>query len=331
MASDPEFDRLDALLTQGEARIARIIRAAVAAAQDELDIGVLADLLSTGRVEDALDLLMTMTRQIAAAPSTVFITAGQSTAQMLASAGVVSIAFDQVNQRAVDIMRASQLDKIQQFSAEQRRAVNTVLTDGIRDGIGPVAQARNFRNVIGLTDAQAKSVQKYRRILEGVGTDSAELKAALVQTDKGLVIDRKLRDGRFDGKIRQAIRNSEKLTAPEIERMTARYAERYVKYRAEVIARTEALRAVHEGANEAWQQAIDDGKVEASEVTQTWRSAGDNRVRESHMKLNGQERPIGGTWEGDYGTLRYPGDPDAPPAEIIQCRCILVRRIPAMK
>lgn len=49
----------------------------------------------------------------------------------------------------------------------------------------------------------------------------------------------------------------------------------------------------------------------------------DGRERATHGDLNGQTRAfVGGVYRSSSGAvLRYPGDPQAPPAEIINCRC----------
>jgi hypothetical protein len=55
--------------------------------------------------------------------------------------------------------------------------------------------------------------------------------------------------------------------------MTERCQERYVKYRGETIARTESLRAVHQGSQEMFQQAVDNGIVDPGNITRTWNSS----------------------------------------------------------
>lgn len=320
MISDSE-KRIEDLLDKSERRLANIFRRAIDAARNQINFDELANMLERGQVEEAIESLMAIARQLGLASSAIFITAGQSTAEFLAAAGVGIIAFDQVNERAVRIMQASQLNLITQFSQEQRNAVRAVLTDGIQRGIGPKAQARNFRTAIGLTEKQAQAVMNYRRLLERAGD------ASLPKGDQAEALTRALRDKRFDPAIRRAIANAMPLDAATIDRMVEANARKAVRRRSETIARTEALRAVHQGTNEAYDQAIEDGKLDPDAITQKWTSARDGRVRDSHQKLNGQIRPLGGTWQGDYGQLRYPGDPAAPAAETIQCRCILVRRI----
>jgi hypothetical protein len=91
--------------------------------------------------------------------------------------------------------------------------------------------------------------------------------------------------------------------------MVQRYAERFVKHRSEVIGRTEAMRAVNQGNEEAYRQAIADGTINADQLRREWRTRLDGRERRTHEFLNGQVRGWGETWVTENGVLRYPGDP----------------------
>ena len=65
------------------------------------------------------------------------------------------------------------------------------------------------------------------------------------------------------------------------------------------------------------------------EVKKKWLAARDNRVRDTHAELDGQERPVNEPFEvmGDDGRMMeidYPGDPMAPPELVYNCRCTMV-------
>ena len=109
--------------------------------------------------------------------------------------------------------------------------------------------------------------------------------------------------------------------------MVGRYSERYVKYRSEVIARTESLRAVHAGNNEAYEQAIEQGELAKDQIMRTWITAGDDRVRDTHENLSGVQAGMDQTFPAQGGPLRFPGDPAGPADETIQCRCSLATRM----
>lgn len=311
-ATDTE-QRLLALIARMEPRLRNAFLNAVAAAKDAITLETLVALLEGGRVEEALSAAaaagaISLSNEYAA----VFIIAGQEGAAFLEDVLEVVVSFNQVNQRAVNVMQQERLRLITNFTAEQRAATRSALVDGIRRGLNPVDQARNFRDSIGLTARQQAAVENYRRLLE---TGSAE------------ALQRELRDRRFDSTVRRAIRSGEPLTAVQVDRMVRRYNERFIKFRAETIARTEALRAVHAGTDETYRQAIADGLLDVDQLQRKWVTARDERVRSSHRGLNGLIRTIDETFPGAAGALRFPGDPAAPAAETIQCRCVLSTRI----
>ena len=83
--------------------------------------------------------------------------------------------------------------------------------------------------------------------------------------------------------------------------------------RALMIVRTESVRALNfsqlkSAANEDYQ------------VLKTWIAIEDARTRHSHSEVDGQKI----LWEDEFTNgCFYPGDPNAPPEETINCRCTL--------
>jgi hypothetical protein len=313
-AIDPA-ERIDELLTTAEPRIARVFQTAIADLGDQLDLKLIEDLLEAGDIEGALAYTRTVAEQLGDVATLTFFDAGQDTATFLSGLDLGTIRFDVLNVRAIQALQLNTLRLINEFTAEQRRATRLALLDGIARGLNPRDMARAFRDSIGLTETQEAAVIRYRQLLEGTAADRAE------------ALTRALRDGRFDQTVRASIRRGAPLTPEQIARMVSRYKDRYIKYRSEVIGRSEALRSVHEGVNEAYQQAIDAGQIDAKDIERTWDSSKDKRVRRTHRFLEGQKRPWGGTWATENGVIRYPGDPQAPAAETVQCRCLLTTRI----
>lgn len=76
-----------------------------------------------------------------------------------------------------------------------------------------------------------------------------------------------------------------------------------------------------------FRQAIAAGTIRADQLERTWRTRLDTRERRTHRLLNGQKRGWGEVWVTENGVLKYPGDPDAPGSETIQCRCAILTRI----
>jgi hypothetical protein len=193
-----------------------------------------------------------------------------------------------------------------------------VLTRGVKDSINPIDQARDFRDSIGLTRHQEQVVANYKALLYTVGTkyDATED-----------VLDRRLHDNRYTRTVLRASKEGKPLTRKQIDAMVKRYRERFIKYRSEVIARTESMRAVHQGTEAFYEKAIESGVLERDSIVKTWITARDDRVRDSHAKMHGQQRKIGELFDSASGKIAYPGDPSAPARETIQCRCVVVTRI----
>lgn len=58
-------------------------------------------------------------------------------------------------------------------------------------------------------------------------------------------------------------------------------------------------------------------------VIRTWITRGDDRVRPAHKALQGKTLPVGTPYTVGGASLRYPGDPFAPIALTVNCRCRL--------
>lgn len=317
-ANDPA-SRIETVLSAQEAGFIRAFLQAVSDIVDAHTLDVLEDLLLQGRVEEALEALDAAAGLLGAQYGQSFSAAASDTATFLStSALTVSVGFDQTNFRAVDAISRNRLRLIREFSEEQRRATRQALQDGITRGVNPRQQAVQFRQSIGLTQRQQASVENFRRLL-------TQGRAGNLPSET--VLNRALRDGRFDRTIARSIREGRPLSEAQVERMVQRYRDRYVRYRSEVIARTEALRSTHEGTEEMYRQAIEAGQIQPGQIQRKWVTAGDERVRSSHARLNGVVRMLDEVWQGDEGELRYPGDPLAPGSETIQCRCVISTRI----
>ena len=159
-----------------------------------------------------------------------------------------------------------------------------------------------------MTTSQAEWVRNY----------SAEL----ASDNPSAALSRSLRDARFDGAVIRAAESGEPIPTALRGRMVDAYENRALRYRAESIARTEAMTSLHESQQQAMEQAVGSGALSQDQVTFMWNTAGDNRVRDSHEAMDGQEVGMGDMFvDGDGNELEYPGDQRAPPETVIGCRC----------
>ena len=241
-----------------------------------------------------------------------------------------SFVFNRADPWLVRAMNSNRADFIKQITESQRSSIKTALADGVAAfrmtpepghyALNPREIARSFRSALTLTDGQMKWASNYRN--------------ALVNQDARAFSSYTLRDHRFDSSTRKAFASGKGLSNDAINKRVAAYQRRLLKYRAEVIGRSEALRAVSVGRHAAWSQAIEKGAVDKEKVVRFWVTAGDERVRADHTPIpgmnangRGQDEPF----RTNLGPLLYPRDPAGEPANIIQCRCELQIKIKRAK
>jgi hypothetical protein len=203
---------------------------------------------------------------------------------------------------------------IKEIKNSTRDAIRQSLHDDIISGQHPVSTARNFRSNIGLTQKQYQAVDNYRKYLE-----SGDITA----------LKRNLRDKRSDNVIRRAIEGNKKLPKDKIDKLVNRYREKFIKHRAEVIARTESLRAVSIGHHQAMLQLKEQGALNFN-LRRFWIVANDERLRPAHKAIPGLN-PIGRNINEPFvtplGPLMYPRDPSGTADNTVQCRCRIIYKV----
>lgn len=229
------------------------------------------------------------------------------------------VQFNIRNPQAEQWLRDHSSTLVREILDDQRDMIRSHLADGMRRGVNPRTSALDLvgrigasgnreGGVIGLTSSQAEWVRRYA--------------AELASDAPGAALARELRDARFDAAVRRAVASGEPIPADLRARMVTAYKNRALRFRAEALARTEAMTALHTAQDEAIRQAIEAGAVDQTALSFAWRTARDNRVRDTHKSMEGQTRPYGVPFRTGAGIpIRFPGDPAAPAAERIGCRC----------
>jgi len=304
---------IEELLNSTNPRIRMQFMDMVNSMKDEANIKQLAELLQSGKIDEAVNMLNAHVDRFADEVIMLMPTAATQAATFLRNTLSINVSYNQTNYRAVNLMNSSRIDLVRELRNEQRASVRVALSDGIARGLNPRDQARNFRDSIGLTARQQQAVINYRTLLEN---------------NSSAALTRQLRDRRFDGTVARAIEENSLLTTDQINRIVDRYRTRFINFRAENIARTESLRTIHESTNEMFSQAIETGALQKDELVQEWLTAGDGDVRDSHESMHGQQVAFGEKFtSGSGNAIAYPGDRSAPAEESINCRCTVTTRI----
>ncbi len=300
--------RIEAIVSKAEARFRSRFADAVKQIRSSVKLEELEILIAQRRFDEAFTRAELAAANLSNAYISAYILAAEDVMSFVSSSLGITITFDQVNARAVSQMQDASLRLIREFTTGQRAATRVALIEGVTAGVNPREQALLFRQSIGLTAHQTRAVANYRRLL---------------QQGSAQALQRALRDRRFDGSVAQAVSGQKPLTDAQIDRMVERYYTRSLAARAQTIARTESLTAVHQGSDQAFMQAIQQAVI-SDDLSQQWHTGGDGRVRHpSHTLMNGQIRSFGKPFlSGTGNLLRYPGDPSAPAHDVIRCRCV---------
>ncbi len=230
--------------------------------------------------------------------------------------------FDVRNPNAEAWLKNYSSQHITEIVNDQRNMIQQVISRGLAAGDNPRTIALDIvgrvgvdgkrkGGMIGLTSSQEEWVQNYYDALKSDNPSDA--------------LTYSLRDARFDAAVQRAMENGEPLTEEQIDTMVNAYTNRALLYRAEAIARTESMAALHEAQKQSIEQAIESGAVAPESVSMTWRTMKrDKRTRQSHKEMEGQTVKYGEMFTTGLGNeLAYPGDPNGPAEDVINCRCWL--------
>jgi hypothetical protein len=243
--------------------------------------------------------------------------------------GRMTFTFDMRNPKVEENLKNKSSELITRISDEVRGNIRTTLEQGMIKGNNPRTTALDIvgrinpstkkreGGVIGLTENQTNWVSTAQRNLE--------------QLDKKY-FTMELRDKRFDKLVKKAIDSNQPLSSLDVEKLVTAYKTKALKYRGEMIARTEASQAFARAEYDAHIQLIEDGSIPRKYINKWWDDVGDGRTRTSHLLLGqkyNRKNPI--PFDEPFITvfgakMLHPGDKSlgAPPKEIIACRCRIV-------
>lgn len=235
----------------------------------------------------------------------------------------VVVRFDARNLRAEAFLRSHSSALVTGVLDEQRASIRTALATGLSRGanpkttaldiVGRLDRAAGMRTggLLGLSAPQMAAVENARQRLS-VGTPET--------LREYLALGR--RDRRFDKTVLAAIDSGKPIPADMQTRMLGRLADRYLQLRGEVLAQNETHVALFAGKHEAFQQAIDAGKLSPDAVTKTWRHFPSEHEREQHVAMQGKAVGFNEPFILPDGTpMAYPHAPGAPARHVLGCKC----------
>lgn len=229
------------------------------------------------------------------------------------------------NLPAEQAMRQHAANLVTAITTEAREGIRDVLTENLARGQSPydagrmiagrINRANGVREggLVGLSRPQMETVARIERAMrEG---DVAYMRDYLTFAN---------RDKRLDRTVLKAIREGRGLAPEEVERVTRLYANKALKWRGDQLAIHETHMALARSKMDAFQQQIDDGKLDAQDVTKKWRRTVSREPRMDHMMMAGKTVGFNELFTLPDGTrCTGPHDPSLPAKHTIGCKCAL--------
>ncbi|WP_144223464.1 head morphogenesis protein [Mesorhizobium amorphae] len=239
------------------------------------------------------------------------------------------VRWDARNLAAEQWLREHSATLVTNIVEDQKVAIRAALEEGLSRGDNPTKTAlqvvgrvnrvtgKREGGVIGLTTAQAEYVATARRELTPGEPD--QMRNYLKRTR---------RDKRFDRAVLKALENGLPLPAETVERIISRYADGLLKLRADTIALHETFEALNTSKEIAFRQQIDKGRVQAQNITKTWRHTPQEHPRAQHVAMNGQKVRFDQPFIAPDGTaISYPHAPGLPTRHTLGCKCFAEYKI----
>lgn len=325
--------RIEALLQRQSVAGRKAFLEAMRKATNAVESDVLIRLLEVNDVERAAALFR-LERGVAfpleEAIRNAFIGGGMAVADDLPKGLSGAFGFDGRHPRAIALAERQAAALVTYVSDDAVSGARRIIVDGLntnrslnsvaRDLVGRKVGRQRVGGVIGLTEPQTDRMIRLRGML------SDPEKIGDYFRDADMKIPRyKESDRRFDAMVRRAIKNGKALPAADVDRIGDAYKAKASGNRAKIVARNEALTAQASGREEAYQQLLDSGAVEA--VSVRWQHGLSNEPREDHLAMDGKVMQLGETFDfPDGAQMKHPHDPAGGPAHSVGCRCIAVYR-----
>lgn len=285
-----------------QSRSERAIKRTFEHIRNNLDVEGARRQLALSNYEGAIDAFVAPFASISDTLVQIFTNAGHDMATEIGQKIGQVVSFNATDHYTVSEMRNLRTAFIADINSTVRESLRAIMLHGLQNNWSQEDMLKAMVGSIGLTTRDLDAIQNYRRGIERGNTR--------------LVLTTELRDRRYDA----AVLNG---TAADLhlDRMVAAKARLTRQVTLSRLATTETLRAVNMGRNALMQQLINTGTVQAENVQRTWVATGDSRTRDSHANQSGETR---GFNEPFSNGLMFPGDPNGPASEVVNCRCWLI-------
>lgn len=288
---DDLWQQLLALAEDGEPSTRKKFIAAIAKLRDDVDVSAIEDALARGDVAAVID----------AVPWD----------DLHEALKEIEAALEEVRAKAFEVSRGAaepSLDPHQLAIHLGDRAVLTIGWRHVSADVLAAIRARTGDRIVQITDETRAAIRQLVERAFTAGEHARSMIPAIRETI-GLTTRQERTVARYAASLRDGTR-----PADRVDRMVTRYRTKLVKYRAELIARTETLQAMNDGQRASWSTLVERGLLDPNRFEREWLAIvpNDGRTCPVCEGLDEARAPIGGQYEGDGGN----GPPQHP-----DCRC----------
>jgi len=214
-------------------------------------------------------------------------------------AKILTEVFDEMGENLIDFAKKHGVKNLKNYTFDKEREKTFKKASPIYNAVID-AQYKLVRKQLGIAE---KSITDFflKKKIKGVGE--------ILDKKKSFV-------GKFFDTIKKQFKNKiEKfgIDPENVEKFIKDFIKR-TKKRIKIIATTELMRVTNFVRHLV-------AKSQGVTVKQWWTKL-DNRVRKWHQEVHGKIIPIDDKWWVDGEWLKYPGDPEGSPRNVINCRCV---------
>ena len=178
----------------------------------------------------------------------------------------LAMTFDLQNPYVQPWIEAHAAELVSQVTAETKQAIRAVIADAFNRGLPPRKAALAMRNLVGLTEKDAKTVMRYWQTVTAEGNRTAQAANALAD----------------------------------------KYAQKLLQRRADLIARTEIVTSANAGVQSSWRQAQSEGFLLPTTLQEWIAAVGSPRTCAECIAMDGQRVPVGEPFISARGPVSGP-------------------------
>ena len=217
--------------------------------------------------------------------------------------------------RQRQIMMGERWGWLRKQTAKNLNQANNIAVEYINSKM-PKVYAVNYNAVVGAVNRQVSGISFELVDAATVKNLATKDKTLLPYKTVNNVKDVRWNTQKVNSEILQGILQGDSI--PDLAKRL-----RHVTEMNEASSVRNARTAITSAENKGRMDMLHDAEDKGVQTKKVWIATSDARTRDAHLELNGQEAWVDEPFENEFGKIMFPGDPDAAPENVYNCRCTL--------